>query len=159
MLIYGVAEPQDKPKRYIPDRLDPVLRTEISKEWLGQLIHSIQPRIDAVVIHPVTIDERKREVCYVVEIPQSHTAHQARDHVYCKRHNFSAEPMEDYEVRDVMNRKPVLVYALRFSSINALAGISLKVSFWSNWRMLAGCSNWNCRWTCDITKIRLRPDT
>ena len=58
-----------------------------------------------MVVHPVTIDEQKHEVCYVVEIPQSHTAHQARDHVYYKRHNFNVLPMEDYEVRDVMNRK------------------------------------------------------
>jgi hypothetical protein len=31
-------------------------------------------------------------------------AHQARDYRYYKRHNFNALPMEDYEVRDVMNR-------------------------------------------------------
>jgi hypothetical protein len=105
VLIYGIAEPQEKTKRHFPERLDPVLRTEISKEWLEQVIQGIQPRIDGVVIHPVTIDEEKQEVCYVVEVPQSHTAHQARDHVYYKRHNFNVLPMEDYEVRDVMNRR------------------------------------------------------
>jgi hypothetical protein len=105
VLIYGIAEPQDRAKRHLPERLDPVLRTEISKEWLEQVIQGIQPHIEGVVIHPVTIDEQKQEVCYVVEIPQSHTAHQARDHVYYKRHNFNVLPMEDYEVRDVMNRR------------------------------------------------------
>lgn len=104
-LVYGIAEPGDKAKRHLPERVDPVSRTEVSKEWIEQVIQTIQPRIEGVVIHPVAIDESKNHVCYVVEVPQSHTAHQARDHVYYKRHNFNVLPMEDYEVRDVMNRK------------------------------------------------------
>jgi hypothetical protein len=72
---------------------------------LEQIIQSIQQHIDGVVIHPVSIDKQEHKVVYVVEIPQSGTAHQARDHVYYKRHNFNVLPMEDYEVRDVMNRK------------------------------------------------------
>ena len=105
VLIYGIAEPDDKAKRHLPERLDSLRRTDVSKEWLEQVIQTIQPRIEGVVIHPVTIDEQAGSVCYVVEIPQSYTAHQARDHVYYKRHNFNSRPMEDYEVRDVMNRK------------------------------------------------------
>jgi hypothetical protein len=105
VLIYGIAEPIDKTKRHLPERLDPVNRLEISKEWIEQIIQSIQPRIEGVVIHPVVIDEQQNQVCYVVEVPKSHTAHQARDHIYYKRHNFNNLPMEDYEVRDVMNRK------------------------------------------------------
>lgn len=84
-LIYGVAEPADKAKRHLPERLDPVRRAVISKEWLEQIIQTIQPRIEGVLIHPVTIDEQAGLVCYVVEVPQSHTAHQARDHRYYKR--------------------------------------------------------------------------
>ena len=38
-------------------------------------------------------------------VPQSYTAHQARDHAYYRRHNFNVLPMEDYELRDVMNRR------------------------------------------------------
>lgn len=105
VLIYGIAEPADKANRHLPERLDPLRRTDVSKEWLEQVIQTIQPRIEGVVIHPVAIDEHAGSVCYVVEVPQSHTAHQARDHVYYKRHNFNSRPMEDYEVRDVMNRK------------------------------------------------------
>ncbi len=41
----------------------------------------------------------------MVEVPQSHTAHMARDHRYHKRFNFTTAMMEDYEVRDVMNRR------------------------------------------------------
>ena len=105
LLIYGIAEPDDKNKRHLPERLDPIVRTDFSKEALDQVIQSIQPRIDGVVIHPVTTDESGNTVCYVVEVPQSSTAHQSRDHIYYKRHNFNVLPMEDYEVRDVMNRR------------------------------------------------------
>jgi hypothetical protein len=105
VLIYGVAEFNDDARRHVPERLDPIQRTEISKEWLDQVIQTIQPRIEGVVIQPVTISEPDNTVCYVVEVPQSHTAHMARDHRYYKRHNFNVLPMEDYEVRDVMNRR------------------------------------------------------
>jgi hypothetical protein len=105
VLIYGIAEFNDDGRRHLPERLDPIRRSEISKEWLDQVIQTVQPRIEGVVIHPVTIEERDNTVCYVVELQQSHTAHQARDHRYYKRHNFIVLPMEDYEVRDVMNRK------------------------------------------------------
>jgi hypothetical protein len=105
ILIYGIAEFSEKAQRHLPERLDPISRTEISKEWLDQIIQSIHPRVENVVIHPVTIDEKANAVCYVVEVPQSYTAHQARDHIYYKRHNFQNLPMQDYEVRDVMNRR------------------------------------------------------
>jgi hypothetical protein len=104
VLIYGVAEFGDDAKRHLPERLDPIPRAEISKEWLDQVIQTIQPQIEGLVIHPVTISEQDNTVCYVVEVPQSDTAHMARDHRYYKRHNFNALAMEDYEVRDVMNR-------------------------------------------------------
>ena len=105
VLIYGIAEFSDRDKRHLPERISPIQRAEISKEWLDQVIQTIQPRIEGVVIHPVPISEPDNTVCYVVEVPQSHTAHMARDHRYYKRHNFNALAMEDYEVRDVMNRK------------------------------------------------------
>lgn len=105
VLIYGIAEPNDKAKRHLPERLDPVRRVDVSKEWLEQVIQTIQPRVEGVVIHPVTIDEQAGLVCYVVEVPQSHTAHQARDHVYHQRLNFNVLPMEDHRIREVMNRK------------------------------------------------------
>jgi predicted HTH transcriptional regulator len=103
ILIYGVAEFQQREHRHRPEKVDPVDRKEFPKEWLEQIIQSIQPRIDGLVIEPVKIDNSS--VCYVVTVPQSYTAHQARDHVYYRRHNFNVLPMEDYELRDVMNRR------------------------------------------------------
>ena len=104
-IIYGIAEFSDKEKRHLPEKLDPVDRAEISREWLDSIIQSIQPRIDGVLVYPVTDDVDANKGYYVVEVPASHTAHQARDLRYCRRRNFQVLPMEDYEVRDVMNRK------------------------------------------------------
>ena len=68
------------------------------------MIGNIRPRIESLIIHPVTIGNSNTDVAYVVEIPKSHTAHQAMDYRYYKRHNFESVAMEDYEIRDVMNR-------------------------------------------------------
>lgn len=105
MIIYGIAEYDDKSKKHVPEKLDPIDRSEISKEWLDSIIHSIQPCIDGVSIHPVADVDDTNKVYYVIEVPQSHTAHQARDFRYYRRRNFQIQPMEDYEVREVMSRK------------------------------------------------------
>ncbi len=100
VLIYGVGE--SPANRHLPGELDPIRRSDVSKEWLESIILNIQPRIDGIKIHPLPMDDER--VLYVIEIPQSTTAHQARDNKYYKRWNFSSHPMEDYEIRDVMNR-------------------------------------------------------
>lgn len=104
-IIYGVAEFQDTARRHRPECPDPVQRAKISKEWLEQIIQTIQPRIEGLQVYPIPWDEQANTVCYVVEIPQSDTAHQARDHRYHMRYNFNTLAMEDHQVRDVMNRR------------------------------------------------------
>ncbi len=74
IIIYGLSE-----KGQLPDALDPIDRQEFSKEWLEHVIGNIRPRIDDLIIHPVTIGNSDSDVVYIVEIPQSHTAHQAMD--------------------------------------------------------------------------------
>lgn len=64
VLIYGVAEFHEREQRHRPERIDPVNRREYSKEWLEQVIQSIQPRIDGIVIEPVNVENAS--VCYVV---------------------------------------------------------------------------------------------
>lgn len=103
IIIYGMME--DVTNKHLPGAIDPIDRNNISKEWLEQVINNIQPRIDGIVIHPVPLDTAPNHVVYVVNIPQSHTAHQAKDWRYYKRFNFESVPMEDYEVRDVMGRQ------------------------------------------------------
>lgn len=102
IIIYGIAE--NPINKYLPDHIDPIDRNQIAKEWLGQMINNIRPKIDNVVIHPVPLSSAPNHVAYVVEIPQSNTAHQALDKKYYKRYNFESVAMEDYEIRDVMGR-------------------------------------------------------
>ena len=78
MLIYGIAEFPDDARCHRPERIDPIPRDEISKEWLDQIIQTIQRRIEHLIIHPAVISETDNTVCYVVEVSQSHTAHMAR---------------------------------------------------------------------------------
>lgn len=104
ILIYGVAEFNDSNKKHMPEKIDPIDRRQFSKEWMQDVINNIRPRINGLVIHPIDISTSSEAVAYLVEIPQSNTAHQARDYRYYKRFNFQSVPMEDFEVRDVMNR-------------------------------------------------------
>jgi len=104
ILIYGLKEFSDDDKRHLPEKIDPVNRRDYSKERLEQVINNIRPHIDGIIIYPIRLNTGADDVAYVVEIPQSTTAHQATDHRYYKRFNFMAEPMDDYEIRDIMNR-------------------------------------------------------
>jgi hypothetical protein len=119
VLIYGIREHAGDPDRsHLPETLDPVDQSQFSKEWLDQIVSLIQPRIEGLRIIPVHVGPRVSDYCYAVDIPQSSTAHQALDRRYYKRRNFESTPMEDYEIRDVMNRRkhPVLTAAIRVIS-------------------------------------------
>jgi len=115
VIIYGIKEHSAKNKKHLPEKITPIDRTQFSKEWLEQIINSIQPRIAGITIHPVSLNTDPNHVAYVVEIPQSATAHQARDWRYYKRFNFESVPMNDYEVRDVMNRATLPDVIVKFS--------------------------------------------
>ena len=104
IIVYGIKEYDAPDKKHLPEKLDGIDRIEFSKEWLEHIINNIQPRIEGLTIYPVDKDPGRNHVVYVVEIPKSTTAHQASDYRYYKRFNFESIPMEDYEVRDVMNR-------------------------------------------------------
>lgn len=115
LIIYGVKEYKDPAKRHLPEDIDPIDRMAYSKEWLDQIISNIRPRIDGVIIYPVPIGFGGNNVVYVIDIPQSSTAHQANDKRYYKRHNFMSIAMEDYEIRDVMGRSQYPKIELDFS--------------------------------------------
>ncbi len=103
ILIYGIAEFAESEKTHLPERLDPVDRTLVTREWLDQVIGNIRPRLD-VTITPIDLDTGESHCAYVVKIPKGATAHQAADCRYYKRFNFRAEMMPDHEIRDVMSR-------------------------------------------------------
>lgn len=113
-IIYGMREHGEVDLAHLPKELNPVKAADFSKERLDQIIQTIRPKVDGVRISSVPINETGTDVCYVVEIPQSTTAHQARDFRYYRRRNFVSEPMEDYEIRDVMMRQKHPVIGLDF---------------------------------------------
>lgn len=105
-IIYGVKEFDNPEKRHLPEKIDPIIRTEISKEYVEQVINSnISPKIHGIKINPISIDAVENGVLYVIIIPKSDTAHQASDKRYYRRYNFESIAMEDWEIRDIFNRK------------------------------------------------------
>lgn len=120
-IIYGMAAYQDHARRHRPEKVDPVSRSQFSKEWLEHVISNIKPRIELLKIFPVEIPTNPDHVVYVVEIPQSTTAHQASDFRYYHRYNFESQPMHDYQIRDVMNRR-------RFPTLSVSASIQFDSS-------------------------------
>jgi predicted HTH transcriptional regulator len=105
IIIYGIAEFNEKEKSHLPEKINAVDRTQFPKEWLENIINGrISPKIDGIIIQSISIQESSNSVVYIVRIPKSTTAHQASDFRYYKRSNFGKNPMHDYEVKDVMNR-------------------------------------------------------
>lgn len=105
VIIYGIKEFDTADKKHLPEKITPVNRQNFSKEQLEQLINNnISPKIEGLIIHPIQL-LNPDEVVYVIEIPQSDTAHQnTKDQRYYRRYNFESVPMLDYEIRDIMNR-------------------------------------------------------
>lgn len=114
IIVYGIREFDAENKRHLPEKIIAVDRRKYPREWVEQIIQAIRPRIDGIVIHSVNLSSGENDVAFVIEIPQSNTAHQASDHRYYKRFNFQAVPMEDYEIRDVMFREQTPNISLNF---------------------------------------------
>jgi predicted HTH transcriptional regulator len=76
-IIYGIKEFDEKDKKHLPERIDPVDGRAFTHEWLDQIIGQIDPRIEGVRIIPVRVGTEEWHTCYVVEIPKGETAHQA----------------------------------------------------------------------------------
>jgi hypothetical protein len=114
VIIYGVLE-YTGAKRHKPEKISPVNRKDISKETLEQIINQkITPRVHGLVIYPIPIDrEKPDEVIYVVEIPKGNTAHQASDKRYYRRYNFQSIPMDDWEIKDIINRQDRTIAKVR----------------------------------------------
>lgn len=106
-IVYGMRE-----EGHIPVEIDVGFDPqEITKEWLESVICSrISPKMDGLKIIPIALKEfRPSRYIYVVNIQQSIRApHQASDRRYYKRYNFNSMPMEDYEIKDIANRRTAL---------------------------------------------------
>jgi len=103
VIIYGISEIKEGPDTRLRLEEGRDANDPYGKEWLENIIESnISPKIDGIFINPIKLPNDK--YVYAVVIPQSATAHMSGSNRYYKRKNFKSEPMEDYEVRDVMNR-------------------------------------------------------
>ncbi|MCX5818779.1 MAG: ATP-binding protein [Deltaproteobacteria bacterium] len=102
LLIYGIRE-----ENHLPTSLDEgVDHIKYSREWLEEVITgNIVPLIDDLTIVQIPISPSHSS--FVVKVPKSHRApHQEQNSKrYYKRYNFKSQPMEDYEINDVRNRK------------------------------------------------------
>jgi hypothetical protein len=114
-IIYGIKEFDEEDKKHLPEKIDSIPRQEFPKEWLEQVINNIQPKIQNTEIISIEDIEDPTRVIYLVNIPQSITAHQAMDKRYYKRYNFISIPMEDYEIKDILNRQATPLINLEFN--------------------------------------------
>ncbi|GAJ09574.1 unnamed protein product, partial [marine sediment metagenome] len=102
IIIYGIKELDHK-----ADSIDFVNGREITKEWLENVIDTnIRRRISDLMIYPIRYDNDLEKTVYLIKIPVSIFApHMAKDYRYYKRFNFKSVPIEEYEVRNLFNRK------------------------------------------------------
>lgn len=118
VIIYGVKEYDEADKNHLPEKIQSINGNEYSKEWLEQIINStISPKIHNIKITPIqTGDIKDNLVIYVVEIPKSTTAHQMKDKRYYRRYNFQSIPMDDWEIKDIINRSSQTEFKLYFET-------------------------------------------
>lgn len=119
VLIYGIHEEDQQPKSisYIDGNI-------FTNEWLEQIIGNIHRKIKVEII-PVRLNGDLSKTIYVVRIPESPDApHMASDGKYYRRMNFQVVPMEEYEVRNLYNRRDTAelsladIYHMRYAGPN-----------------------------------------
>lgn len=112
-LIYGIAEVGAKGEKRAGN-FAPVMDDRVSVDWINQVVASrTSPPIRSIEINSIEIDSGGR--IFVLDIPQGDTAHQSLfSHVYHQRIGAQVMPMQDFQIRDVMNRRsgPVLEISL-----------------------------------------------
>src|SRR5664280_351246 len=84
IIIYGVNEVNHK-----ADSFSPIRGSELTKEWLEQVIQSrIQRKIEDLLIIPIRLGQNIEESIYIVKIPESPLApHMTSDKKFYKRYN------------------------------------------------------------------------
>lgn len=104
VIIYGVNE-----KNHKAHSLSFIDGNEFTKEWLEQIISSsIQRKISNLVISPVRFESNIEKTVYIVKIPKSfETPHMCKDNRFYRRYNFESVQMEEYEIRELYNRKSI----------------------------------------------------
>jgi len=102
-IIYGIKE-----RDHVAAELQPVDVRRFNHEWLEKVIrNNISPAVEGVTIDMIDVGPEPSDVAFVVSIPPATVLapHQAKsDLKYYRRHNFMADPMADYEIREAMRR-------------------------------------------------------
>lgn len=101
-IVYGLIE-----KNHVADSLSFIDGDKITKEWIEQVIQTrIQRKIEGLKITPVRINNDLQKSIYIIKIPESSLApHMTSDKRFYKRYNFESVQMEEYEIRNLYNRK------------------------------------------------------
>ncbi|HTO15408.1 MAG TPA: ATP-binding protein [Edaphocola sp.] len=101
-IVYGLIE-----NNHVADSLSFIDGDEITKEWIEQVIQTrIQRKIEGLKITPVRINNDLQKSIYIIKIPESSLApHMTSDKRFYKRYNFESVQMEEYEIRNLYNRK------------------------------------------------------
>lgn len=101
-IVYGLNE-----NNHVAESLSFIDGDEITKEWIEQVIQTrIQRKIEGLKITPVRFDNDIKKTIYVISIPESSLApHMTSDKRFYKRYNFESVQMEEYEIRNLYNRK------------------------------------------------------
>jgi hypothetical protein len=102
VLIYGIAE-----DNHVATDYSFIDGNTFTKETLEQIINSrIHRKIDGLRIEPIRFKNDITKTIYIVEIPRSTNApHQTKDKKFYKRRNFYVDEMEEFEIRELYNRK------------------------------------------------------
>jgi hypothetical protein len=121
VIIYGIRE-KTQGGRPIPERLDPVSAADVSQDQLTQIIadNSEPTLVDfRVITVRVPGQDDPAQVCYVVIISKSDTAHMASDGRYYYRNEATTKQMRDWQVRDAMNRRKLPDVTLKMEILPA----------------------------------------
>ncbi|MEA5128298.1 MAG: ATP-binding protein [Proteiniphilum sp.] len=102
IVIYGLKE-----SGHVAESLSFIDGDEFTKEWIEQILQTrIQRKIEDLKIIPVRFDNDIKKSIYVIIVPASPLApHMTSDKKFYKRYNFESVQMEEYEIRNLYNRK------------------------------------------------------
>jgi hypothetical protein len=97
--VYGMSEANHMPNG-LDEGIDP---NRFNGLWFEQVIQqNIRPSVEGLKILQIPLENGN--VVAVITVPQSTTIHQAKDGRYYRRRNFRNDIMQDYEIREALNR-------------------------------------------------------
>ena len=112
--VYAMTEEENLPAG-LDNGINP---TPFDGLWFEQVLQqNISPKIEGLRIRQIQLSNGN--VATVVEIPKSRTIHQAKDLRYYRRRNYRNDMMEDYEIREALNRATTPDLYLKFELVQS----------------------------------------